>query len=75
MESKPVQHMETTYSQQYNSFTKSYSSVPHTHTVTRYEMQNACRNHVAPSDEATSRVEGKLFVLPDDRARDEVPAR
>ena len=40
MVSKPVQHMETTYTQQYNSFTKSYSSVPQTRSVTRYEMRN-----------------------------------
>jgi hypothetical protein len=43
MESKPVMHSETTYTMQYNSFTKSSQSVPQTHMVTRYEMQNVCR--------------------------------
>jgi hypothetical protein len=100
MVSKPVQHMETTYTQQYNSFARSYSSVPQMHSVTRYEMQNECRLepqtrmethweytlasqyeparveylskmrlketepscYVAPTVDATSRVEGKLFL-------------
>jgi hypothetical protein len=113
MVSKPVQHMETTYTQQYNSFTKSYSSVPQTRSVTRYEMRNECRSepetrmethweltftsqytpprteyltrmrlketepacYVAPSAEATSRVEGKLFLSQDARDKHEEPAR
>lgn len=100
MVSKPVSHMETTYSTQYDSFAKTTRSVPQSHMVTRYEMQNDCRSepvtsmethweytlesryepprveylakmrlketepacYVAPSAEAASRVEGKLFL-------------
>jgi hypothetical protein len=100
MESKPVTHSETTYSMQYDSFSKSSRSVPQTRMVTRYEMRNECRSepvsklethweytlegryepprveylarmrlketepacYVAPSADATSRVEGKLYL-------------
>jgi hypothetical protein len=43
MVSKPVQRTETTYTTQYDSFSKSYRSVPQTRSVTHYEMQNECR--------------------------------
>ena len=42
--SKPVMETETTYQSQYDSFSKSYRSVPQTRSVTRYRMQNECRS-------------------------------
>jgi hypothetical protein len=44
MVSKPVMRTETTYSSQYDSYSKSYRQVPQTRTVTKYEMQNECRS-------------------------------
>jgi hypothetical protein len=41
--SKPHMRMETTYTSQYDSFSKSYRSVPQTRTVTDYQMENECR--------------------------------
>lgn len=43
MVSKPVQRTETTYTTQYDSFSKRTRTVPQTRTVTRYESQNECR--------------------------------
>jgi hypothetical protein len=40
--SKPHMRMETTYTSQYDSFSKSYRSVPQTRTVTDYRMENEC---------------------------------
>lgn len=43
MVSKPVTRTVTTYTTQYDYFTKSSRSVPQTRTVTDYRMQNECR--------------------------------
>ncbi len=51
MVSKPVTHMETTYSYQYDAFSKSTRSVPQMHSVTTYQMENQCRSEPVTSME------------------------
>lgn len=43
MVSKPHMRMETTYTSQYDSFSKSFRSVPQTRSVTDYRLENECR--------------------------------
>ena len=44
MVSVPVQTSQTTYTYQYDAFSKTSRQVPQTHMVTSYQMQNQCTN-------------------------------